>query len=125
MIDEPYPGSVPSLVPKNVDRFTGVQFDKQRQLSDGQVVRVITYQAYNAMGLIGSEYNGVAVLLEEPPRVLTDGLKRSASGYNGVSAAAWRLANHLISCPEHELYHTVVDSENYRGDWECPNLMLL
>ena len=67
------------LASKNIHPFVGVEFDKT--VGD---FRVITYQAYNAFGLIGSECNGIAILNEKQKDVvLAEHLKQS-SGYFGV-----------------------------------------
>ena len=83
---------VPSLVPNNVGPYTGVQFDRVRKYENGRSLRILTYQAFNAMGLIGSECNGVAILDEDNKQVLTDELAIGPSGYNGVTRTAWDLA---------------------------------
>ena len=57
--------------------------------------RVVTYQAYNACGLIGTEHNGVAILDEDNAQVLCDDIARVNSGWYGVTpeqvAAAERI----------------------------------
>ena len=68
------------LVSKNVLPFMGVEFDQ----TVGNF-RVITYQAYNAMGLIGPEKNGIAVLNETEQNVLLDEYCKQSSGYFGMS----------------------------------------
>jgi len=77
-----------------VGPFMGVGFDKRvtfncRNKSGPRTrtFRIITYQAYNAFGLIGPEFNGVAVLDEDQKQVLCDNIEREQTGYFGVSAA--------------------------------------
>lgn len=94
----PYPGSVQGLVPHAVLPYMGVQFDKIREYSNGRRLRIITYQAFNAYGLIGPEDNGVAVLDEDHHEVVCDQMaKSSRGGYFGVSRQAWELAWRLYS----------------------------
>jgi hypothetical protein len=52
-----------------------VQGTKERKF------RLLMYSAYNAMGLIGSECNGIAVLDEDKLLVLADELYKAGSGY--------------------------------------------
>ena len=47
--------------------------------------RLLLYGAYNACGLIGSEYNGVAVLDEYARNVVADNIAQESSGYFGPS----------------------------------------
>jgi hypothetical protein len=102
------------LTPKNIMPFMGVEFD--------QVVgdyRVITYQAYNAMGLIGSECNGIAILSEKNRDVVLDEYCKQSSGYCGVGHAVIKKAIELC-----ELIKTDFDTfrefvnENPRARYE-------
>ncbi|MCC5610556.1 hypothetical protein LC612_28355, partial [Nostoc sp. CHAB 5834] len=54
--------------------------DTIRKFENGRSFRVFIYSAYNAMGLIGSEYNGIAILDEDNKCVVAD---RIANDYNG------------------------------------------
>lgn len=74
------------LGPKRVGPFMGVQDDCILTFPNGRSFRLVTYQAYNAQGLIGSESNGIAVLDEDAQRVVVDEIARQTSGYFGVSA---------------------------------------
>lgn len=89
----PYPGSVSGLVSKAVFPYMGVQFDRTRTYENGRTLRIITSQAYNALGLIGPEFNGVAILDEDRREVVCDCLAENPQGgYFGVSQEAWNLA---------------------------------
>ena len=95
---------VPGIVAKSVLPFMGVQFDKSvtfKTRKDGgtykRTFRIITYQAYNAFGLIGSECNGVAVLDEDTKQVLCDEINKESTGYFGVSMAQVDWAKTLSS----------------------------
>jgi hypothetical protein len=74
-----------SLATKNVSPFTGVEFDQTITLN-GRTFRVLTYQAYNAFGLIGPEKNGIAILNDDDRDVVMDEHFRQSSGYFGVGA---------------------------------------
>lgn len=49
--------------------------------------RVILYAALNAFGMIGSEFNGIAVLDEKNKSIVCDGIAKESSGYSGPSNA--------------------------------------
>lgn len=86
---QPCPGGnimgFPSMGP-----ITGITHRKRVQFSVKGKLRtftIVTYGAYNAMGLIGSERNGVGILDEDEKCVLLDGHRsnRHGSGYFGPS----------------------------------------
>ena len=90
---------VNGLVAKNVLPYVGVQFDKNvtfKTPNGDRTFRIITYQAYNAFGLIGSEYNGVAILDEENHSVLCDNIAKEATGYFGVSEKQLKMAEDIL-----------------------------
>ena len=87
-----WPGELQGLAHKNLGPYTGVQFDKivKFQFNGGgrrvtRTFRVITYQAYNAMGLIGSECNGICILDDDHLLVVLDEHARANTGWFGVS----------------------------------------
>lgn len=51
----------------------------------GRTLRVVLYGAYNAMGLIGPECNGIAILDEDARCVVLDGHLTEDTGYFGPS----------------------------------------
>lgn len=81
-----------------VGPFMGVSRDDTR--ADG--FRLLIYGAYNAMGLIGSEYNGIAVLNNNEMNVVVDNIGCEGSGYNGPSAAQVKLFEQLLVLPPGE-----------------------
>lgn len=101
-------GTLPSVGP-----FTFVARDAVRQVGKQQF-RVVVYGAYNA-GIIGSESNGIAVLLENPPSVIADELGCIGSGYYGPSIAQLELFDKLMSCPEAEFRATVNTAKRLRS----------
>lgn len=113
----PY-AEVPSLVSKSVGPYTGVQFDRVREYENGRSLRILTYQAFNAMGLIGSECNGVAVLDEDSKGVVTDEMAKGPSGYNGVTREAWNLAWKLYTGTWDDVKAAVNGSARRRKDLE-------
>lgn len=68
--------------------YMGVTRDKSLSFKAGRKARkfrIVIYGAYNAMGLIGSERNGIAVLDEDNRAVVCDDIARESSGYFGPS----------------------------------------
>ena len=57
----------------------------------GETFRVFISAAYNALGLIGSEHNGVVVLNDTRMAVVADNLERGTSGYHGALPGQIRL----------------------------------
>ena len=68
--------------------YMGVTRDQKISFKAGRKARnfrVIIFGAYNACGLIGSEFNGLAVLDEDERAVLCDRIGCESSGYFGPS----------------------------------------
>ena len=78
---------VNGLYGRNIGPYTGIQYDVELNFGKGKVFRAITYQAYNALGLIGSEHNGIAILDETKKSVLLDGYLQESTGWFGASKA--------------------------------------
>jgi hypothetical protein len=76
----------------SVGQYTMVSRDKCVKFGD-RSFRVVLYGAYNAMGLIGTENNGIAVLDEDRMQVVLDGHYPEESGAFGATefqACEWR-----------------------------------
>jgi hypothetical protein len=63
-----------------VGPFCGVFYDHEFT-TGGHGFRVVAYRAYNAMGLIGSECNGIALLSDTNKDVVFDEHFKATSGY--------------------------------------------
>lgn len=94
---------------RKVGPYEGVARDEQRGPKintgiDGQAqrYRVILYCAYNAMGLIGTEHNGIAVLDNQNRSVVLDNEAQCASGYFGPSKAQFRRFDKLMEMTDAE-----------------------
>lgn len=74
-----------------VGQYMGVS----RDTSVGRL-RIILYAALNANGLIGPEFNGIAVLDEKDKQVVCDGINRESSGYFGPSTAQTTMWESLV-----------------------------
>jgi hypothetical protein len=88
------------LCSKNEGPYTGILFDEKVKMKTpkGKVrtFRILIYQAFNAMGLIGSEMNGVLILDVDFKKVICDEIEKQSSGYNGASAAQVEMAENLV-----------------------------
>ena len=97
-------------------QFMGVRSERRRKILGGKVeVSMFVYCAYNAMGLIGSEMNGVAVLDETGLSVVTDGLARAESGYSCPTPEQLALLDRMETCSEDELREIILSSPRFRG----------
>jgi hypothetical protein len=79
---------------KSVGPYTFVSKEETRSFEtpDGiRTFRFLIYGAYNAMGLIGSEKNGIAILDEDKVTVLCDEIAKEISGYQQPSPRALRV----------------------------------
>ena len=88
--------------PKRVGPFCGVHFDRSITMDTGdgeRRFRIVTYQAYNALGLIGCEHNGVAILDEDNAQVLCDDIAQVSSGWYGVKAKQAKEAERICAMP--------------------------
>lgn len=66
----------------SVGPFMYCSRDETKTLANGEKYRLVIYGAYNALGLIGTEKNGIAILDENKQAVLCDGITSAASGYD-------------------------------------------
>lgn len=95
-----------------VGPYCGVFVDRIR--NGDRKLRILAYRAYNAYGLIGSEYNGIAILDETDKCVLTDGLFGMQSGYDLKANRYEELVQELIDMPEQEIKDLILDSPRSR-----------
>ena len=107
------------LVSKNIGPYTGVVYDKSAtfQTPNGpRKFRFIIYQAYNAFGLIGSEFNGVAILDEDKMQIVCDGIAKQNTGWFGASPQQIKMAEGLIEMSWENLQHFVNSNSRTRQD---------
>lgn len=65
--------------------YMGIQLEYTVDFGANGQFRIGTYQAFNAMGLIGSEQNGVVILQDDKRRVVLDRHYEINTGYFGAS----------------------------------------
>lgn len=85
------------LCENNVFPYMGVQYDLTVDYVIGGKFRIISYQAFNAMGLIGSECNGIAIFNEDKRDVLLTEHKKQSSGYFGASKEQFDEIDRIVS----------------------------
>lgn len=83
-----------------VGPYVGVQADHCKELADGRRFRLIVYAAYSALGLIGTECNGIAILDEDKLQVLCDEVACQLTGSFGASAEQWRVYAQLMTADD-------------------------
>lgn len=98
-----------------VSQFVGVSRDKIVTYPNGRKLRFLLYAAYNAMGLIGPEYNGIAILDEDQRRVLVDNIAKEMTGYFGPSDRQLDEFDRIVELPLFQVRELVHASDRYRG----------
>lgn len=107
----------------NVGPYTKVVRDS-KWTPDGSPVEIrgIIYGAYNAHGLIGSEYNGIALFDETNLQVITDNVGRSASSSIYIDGTPGKdvvkLLDQIEDMSWEELLDYVKNTPNYRSCFE-------
>jgi hypothetical protein len=99
---------------KRVGPFMGVTDDSIKTLADGRKFRVLLYGAYNAFGLIGPEFNGIAVLNEDAKNVVADNLGQIQTGYFGPSQEQKALFERVMKMTDDEFIQMVNESPRRR-----------
>lgn len=101
----------------NVGPYMGVRFDQPAQ--DGRF-RILVYQAYNAMGLIGPEHNGIVVLQEKPTKaVVADNIKCGEHLLDQIATA-----QELLDCSWERFKELAASSKRLRFDLDPPKKVL-
>ena len=97
---------VSGLINHNVLPFMGVQVNlpvvfliAKGTRTITRKFRVITYQAYNAFGMIAPEDNGVAILDKDQHMVVCSKIGRESTGWFGVSQAQADEAGRIAALP--------------------------
>lgn len=72
----------------NIGPYMGISRRESKTFgNNGRTFTIAVYGAYNAMGLIGSEGNGIVVLDEDNLLVVCDEIAKESSGWFGPSTA--------------------------------------
>lgn len=92
---------------------------------NGTKYRVIIYGAIDAFGLIGPEFNGVAVLDEDAPRVIVDCMAETTHGHATPTRRQLELFKKLVLADYPEFHEIVSKHEKYRGWLPEPELEMV
>lgn len=76
---------------------------------------IFIYSAYNAMGLIGTECNGIGIVDDTNRRVVTDGIASEYSGYIQPSAKTYREYQRIKALEGPDFLDFLANTDNYRG----------
>lgn len=89
-----------TIVARTVHPFMGIQHEQEKHFpAQNRTFLIITYQAYNAFGLIGPEQNGVAILDKDQGEVLCDQIGVQDTGYHGASVKQVELFHEILGMP--------------------------
>lgn len=97
-----------NLYEKCVGPYMGISRDATRTYN-GDKYRLVIYGAFNAMGLIGPEHNGIAVFNESNMTVTADKIGLINSGYFGPSETQLKQFIELLTCND-EKFRTAINS---------------
>ena len=97
----------------NVDSYSGVFHDETFTTGDHQF-RIIAYRAYNAMGLYGSEVNGIALLSVTDSRVILDHHNKKLSGYSMHAPSFHAECQRIASMDPSELRDFIAKNDRSR-----------
>jgi len=73
----------------NFGPYTGLDRKEQVKFLNGRTFTLILYRAFNACGLIGTEYNGIGVMDDDERKVLVDNHAVVSSGFYGATPKQW------------------------------------
>jgi hypothetical protein len=76
--------------------------------------RILTYQAFDAHGLIGSECNGILILDEDEKKVVCDEILKQDSGYFGASHDQLHKADEITRMKWGEFVQLLSEQRNTR-----------
>ena len=107
--------SLPSLGP-----YVGISYDRtvvfhQDDESITRTFRLLIYGAFNALGLIGSECNGIVILDVDQLVVLCDEIAKISSGYFGPDVVQIKTFNELAESSWDEFREFVNTHPRSRG----------
>lgn len=105
--------------PRQVGPYVDVTLDRTRQAC-GEEFRLLLYGAYDAMGLIGYECNGIAVLSNTCRDVVCDEIAKVDSGWGGPTAPQVSMFDKLLSCSDSDFFETLSNSPRLRRPINTP-----
>lgn len=100
---------------ERISQYMGIR-RKGTRVVNGKTFIVAIYGAYNAMGLIGSEHNGVVVLNDTDKYVVTDKLECASSGWYGATKNQVALFTFLMELSDEHFLTALSKTERFRGE---------
>lgn len=100
---------------ERIGQYMGIR-RKATRVIDGKTFIVAIYGAYNAMGLIGSEHNGIVVLNDTDKQVVTDKAECTSSGWFGASNQQVALFTFLLELNDEDFLRAVRNTKQFRGE---------
>ena len=97
-----------------VGPYRAVSRDEILEFPVGRTFRVLLYGAYDALGLIGYELNGVAILDEDKKAVVCDEIAIDATAYPGPTRAQVEVLERVLAMPWKEFKAMVNAQPNKR-----------
>jgi hypothetical protein len=99
----------------HIANYMGVRQMVKREVFGATYV-ILIYGAYNAMGLIGSESNGIAILNETLKQVVTDQIACADSGWFGATKNQLREFDAIMNLSDEAFLKYLTITQNFRGD---------
>ena len=96
-------------------QYVGIRRQFTRTINKKKIL-VAIYSAYDALGLIGSEYNGVVVLNATDMKVVMDGEGRCESGWFGSTSKQRHIFDQLVTMIKPQFLRYLRSCDGYRGD---------
>lgn len=97
---------------KSLEPYKYLSVDLMKTLTNGDQYRIIVYGAYNAMGLVGTEKNGIAILDQQRMAVLSDEISPAPSGYDTPSTNQINLVQALMDLSDDD-FKTFVNKQRH------------
>ena len=99
---------------ERLGQYMGIRRKVTRTVK-GQTYTMAIYGAYNALGLIGSEYNGIVVVNETKKCVVTDNVEKTDSGWFGATARQVETFDKLAKLRGDAFIKAIKATANFRG----------
>lgn len=100
--------------------FVHNEIGQHTREAGGETFRIFISAAYNAMGLIGSEADGIVILNDTRKEVVVDQLHCSGSGYFGPHPWQVEALRKILAMPEDEFLRDVARATRFRGSHTIP-----
>ena len=93
----------------SIGPYCGIVVEAFRTFPNGRKFRLLMYRAFSALGLIGSECNGICVLDEDKMAVLADEMEQTDSGYSVPTKAQMDLFKRMAESMSWEEFRDLIN----------------